>query len=340
MSRRVTRLEDLAARAGVSIATVSRALSDSASVNARTKQRIWAIAREQNYPFRRHAADGPVAAEATLALVLPRSRVGVDGLSDPFLQALIGGIGDAAREQRCDIVIHHATPTGLDDLAALGAAHRADGVIFLGQGGLHDQFNRLAERETRFVVWGANLPDQAYCAIGSDNLLGGRRATMHLARAGWRDILFLGDTTDPEATQRYRGHIDALGSAGLTADPERLIRCAYTVDAGREAVAALLDRGARFDAIVAASDLIAIGAIKALHAAGRSVPGDVAVTGYDDLALSRHLSPALTTIAQDSARAGRLLVSRLLEAAPEASIRSERLPTELVVRDSCGAATR
>ena len=102
-------------------------------------------------------------------------------------------------------------------------------------------------------------------------------------------------------------------------------------------VDALLARRVEFDGIVAASDLIALGAIRALIRAGRSIPEDVAVVGFDDLPLARYSRPALTTIRQDTMLAGRLLVAKLLNSESGGELRSERLPTDLVVRETCGA---
>ncbi len=88
--------------------------------------------------------------------------------------------------------------------------------------------------------------------------------------------------------------------------------------------------------MVAASDLIALGAIRALKHAGLSVPGDVSVVGFDNVPFARYSSPALSTIAQDTAKAGRLMVSKLLDASGEKASRSERVPTDLIIRESCG----
>ena len=179
MSKGATRLEDLAKLAGVSISTASRALNDSPAVNTRTKQLIWKLAREMDYPFRRYMPAGPIGAEGTIAIVVPRPQGREGRLSDPFFLELLAGVGEAARERGCDLVISHVAPTSFEDLSVAMTTSRADGVIFLGQSWLHTAFNRLAETEGRFVVWGAQLPDQAYCSVGSDNPLGANRATLH-----------------------------------------------------------------------------------------------------------------------------------------------------------------
>jgi DNA-binding LacI/PurR family transcriptional regulator len=333
---RNVRLSDLAKLAGVSTSTASRALNDHPAINTRTKQLIWKLAREHDYPFRRYMPAGPIGATGTIALVVPRPQGRDTQLDDPFFLELVAGLGDAARERGCDLLVSHFAPASYDDLAAAMTTSRADGVIFLGQSSLHQAFNRLSATDARFAVWGAELPDQAYCSVGSDNHAGGKRATLHLARLGCRRIVYLGDTEAPEVAQRVRGYGEALDQAGLAPDPALMVPAHFTVESAEAAVHALLARATPFDGIVAASDLIALGAIRGLLHEGRSVPGDVAVVGYDDVPFARYSRPALTTIQQDTVRAGRLLVSKLLDAGPGGEMRSERLATDLIVRESCG----
>ena len=320
----------------MSISTASRALNDHPAVNDRTKQLIWKLAREQDYPFRRYMPAGPIGATGTIALVVPRPQGRESQLDDPFFLELVAGLSDAARERGCDLLVSHFAPVSFDDLSAAMTTSRADGVIFLGQSSLHHAFNRLAESDARFAVWGGQLPDQAYCSVGSDNLAGGRRGTLHLARLGRKRIVYLGDTEAPEVQQRVRGYTEALDQAGLDPDPALMVPAHFTVESAEASVDALLARGLEFDGIFAASDLIALGAIRALLHARRRVPEDVSVVGYDDVPFARYSRPALTTISQDTQRAGRLLVSKLIDAGAGSDMRSERLPTELIVRESCG----
>ena len=329
-----TTLEDLAALAGVSASTVSRALNDHPLISNRTKQRIWALAREHDYPFRSSMATAPIGAEGSIAIVTPHTRGRPLPLSHPFFLELLASIGEAARARGCDFTVSHLSPESFDDLVVATTTIRASGVIFLGQGQLHDAFNRLAETPARFVLWGAQLPAQRYRSIGSDNGMGGRRATLHLTRLGRRRIAFLGGT-DPEASQRRRGYLDALGEAGLRADPALVLPVEFELDSAEAAVGHLLGAGIAFDGVVAGSDLMALGAIQAIQRAGLTVPDDVSVVGYDDMLLSRLSTPKLTTIRQDTQEAGRLLVSSILE--PAQARLATRLPTELVVRESCGA---
>ena len=328
-----TTLEDLARLAGVSISTVSRALNDQPLISTRTKQRIWALAREHDYPFRRSMAPAPIGAEGTIVIVTPHTRGRPLPLSHPFFLELLASIGEAARNRGCDFTVSHVAPASLEDLVTTTTTSRANGVIFLGQSMLHDEFNQLAETGANFVVWGAHLPGQKYRSIGSDNLLGGKRATLHLTRLGRKAVLFIGGT-DPEAQQRRQGYAEALAESGIAFDSRLVTQVEFELESAEAAVTRLVRRGLAFDGIVAASDLIALGAIRALRSAGLAVPEDVSVVGYDDMLLSRLSTPALTTVRQDTFRAGQLLVASIL--APSDHGLPGYLPTELIVRESCG----
>lgn len=329
-----TTLEDLATLAGVSISTVSRALNDHPLISTRTKQRIWALARDHDYPFRQSMPTAPIGAEGSIAIVTPYFHGRPLPLGHPFFLELLASIGEAARARDCDFTVSHVAPSTYEDLVLATTTSRASGVIFLGQSAMHKELNRLSETNARFVVWGAKLPGQLYRSIGSDNLLGGTRATAHLARLGRRRIAFVGGT-DPEAMQRRRGYQNALKQAGLAFDPALVCNVEFELESAEAAVSGLLRRGVDFDGVVGASDLIALGAIRALGRFGKTVPRDVSVVGYDDMLLSRLSTPALTTIRQDTREAGRLLVGSILDPLSQAGF--DRLPTELIVRESCGA---
>ena len=333
-SKKKTTLQDLAQLAGVSISTISRALNDHPLISSRTKQRIWALAHAHDYPFRASMPIAPIGSEGSIVIVTPQTRGRPLPLSHPFFLELLACIGEAARSHDCDFTVSHLSPVSYDDLFVASTTSRANGTIFLGQGYLHESFNRLADQGIAFVVWGAELPEQRYRSIGSDNFSGGKRATDHLIRLGRRRIAFLGGT-DPEAQQRCRGYIGALEHADIDFDNKRVATVEFELDQADAAVSHMIESGVSFDAIVASSDLIALGAIQALQRSGQTIPDDVAVVGYDDMLLSRLSTPKLTTIRQDTGQAGRLLVSSVLNSQSEH--KSVRLPTELIIRGSCGA---
>lgn len=327
-------LEKLARLAKVSVSTVSRALNDHPSISRSTKKQLWALAHKHGYEFRRSMPASPIGAEGAITVVTPRVRGRPLPLSHPFFLELLASIGEAARDRGCDFTVSHLTPANYEDLVHATTTGRANGVIFLGQGVLHDELNRLAETDSRFVVWGAQIPGQKYCTVGTDNVLGGKRATQHLLKLGRKRLLFIGGS-DPEAMQRYRGYTEALQEAGIRIDDALIGRVEFEAESAEAAVDGLMRRKIPFDGIVAASDLIALGAIRALSRTGLIVPRDVSVVGYDNMLLSRLSTPTLSTVQQDIPKAGRMLVSKLLEWTGDE--RAELLSTELIIRESCGA---
>jgi len=331
------RLEDLAELAGVSISTVSRALNNSPLVSDRTKKKILSIAQSNKYEGRLKEKIYVGEPANTISVVIPPPQGRDTRLSDPFLLDLIGGIGDALRERGCDLLVSHLTPTDLDSIVGLVGSGRTDALIFLGQSTLHDQLNELSYSGTPFVVWGAQLPGQRYCSVGSDNLQGGYRATNHLLRLGRKRIAFVGDTEAPEVQLRFEGYKQALEEAGIEFDPKLLRPAHFFPESAMEAIDVLLECDIEVDGIVAASDMIAMGAIRGLVRNNISVPKQVSVIGYDDVHVAAYSSPSLTTIKQDVAKAGRLLVGKSLRMLEGEAVRSAVLPAELIVRESCGA---
>ena len=344
------RLVDLAALTGFSVATVSRSLADHPGISDDTKSRVRAAALEHGYPIR----PAPSSAEAAAARRKDRNRIGLvmpaalsagSPLANPFELSLIGGIGAALRDRHFDFSIAWQAPHDDKSLMKFMARSKYDGLIFIGQSQYHGALNRLADMGRAFVVWGVEAEDQAYCSIGSDNFQGGYRATSHLVRLGRRRIVFLGQSAALASAQtrfsqtavRLEGYRAAIEGGGLPVVPAMVQASLGTSEAAADAVENLLERNIVFDGIVAASDTIAIGAIRALRQRGHHVPRDVSVIGYDDSDLASHVHPRLTTVRQDTLKAGNLLVSKLLRLMDGHSVASERLPTEIVIRDSCGA---
>jgi len=330
-------LEDLATLAGVSISTVSRALNNSPLVSERTKKMILALAQGHNYTGRLNECLHVRGAEKTISLVIPPPQGRDTRLSDPFILDLIGGIGDALKERNIDLLISHLTLRDADGAAELVTSGRCDGLIVLGQSNLHSELNRLAARRIPFVAWGAKLPDQAYCSVGSDNFQGGKRATSHLIRMGRQRIVFLGNTEALESRQRFEGYREALSEQGKVFDESLVLPAHFSPESAMEAVDILLEQDIAFDGLFAASDMVAIGAMRSLANAGLRVPADVSVIGYDDVLVAGYASPALSTIRQDVVKAGRMVVSKLLRLLDGEKVQSSRLPTDLIVRESCGS---
>ncbi len=330
------RLEDLARIAGVSVATVSRALNDSPAVNRVTKRRVWKIARDHNYVLNQDMPMSMSGSQATIAIVIPPPHGREGRFSDPFYQELISAVGEAARDMGCDLLLSHLTPRNQNDLVALMQNIKADGVIFLGQSYLHDRFNHLAETTKKFIVWGQELPGQKYCTVGSNNLQGGTRATSHLVRLGRKRIAYLGETEGTEMKQRFQGYLNVLSDGGIAYDPRLVVPTHFDIASAEASMLALRNRNIGVDGVFACSDIIALGAIRGLIRSGLSVPKDVSVVGYDNIQLASLTHPSLTTISQDLTRAGKLMVSKLIGSISNDESHSEIVSTELVVRESCG----
>ena len=324
-------LKQIALQAGVSVSTVSRALAGHPAISEQTRELVLKLAKESNYDITRR--QGGDQAQITVVMAVPANST---QMAEPFQLRLLGGIGSAMRERHIDFSISHRVPRNAESLAELMAAHPSNGFIFLGQSQYHDALNKFRRQGRALAVWGAHLQDQAYCSIGTDNVFGGQRATNHLLRLGRRRIAFLGACDVVEIDQRLEGYKAALSSHGVPLDTSLIQHSKLVYDSGFEAVNDLLDRGVKFDGIVSASDMLAIGAMRALSMRGIKVPADVSVVGYDDIDVASFSSPALTTIRQDVLKAGHLLVTKLMRQLSGHNSPSERLQTELIVRGSCG----
>jgi DNA-binding LacI/PurR family transcriptional regulator len=333
---------DIAYRAGVSQATVSRALSGSPLVSVETRQRIQQIAKELNYKVDKAASNLRRQHAVTLALLFFEDPTSDDSLINPFFLSMLASITRACARQGYDLLISFQQASN-DWHADYQDSHKADGLILLGYGdylATKPQLERLEAQGTHFVRWGAVVEGQPGISIGCDNVQGGRSATEHLLGLGRRSIAFIGDASPhcPEFCDRYVGHAQALRAAGIEPDPRLQIDAVDSTElVGYGAAIDLLKRGARFDAIFAASDLLAIGAMRGLADHGFRVPDKVAVVGFDDIPMARFATPPLTTVQQDTKRAGELLVDHLIAQIRGEPVRSEMLPARLVIRRSCGA---
>jgi len=329
---------DIAYLAGVSQPTVSRALRGSPMVNEETRRRILSIARELNYKVDKNASSLRLRNAGTLALLFFEDPTPDDSLINPFFHSMLGSITRACAVRGYDLLVSFQQ-LSTDWQADYEDSNKADGIILLGYGDYHEsreRLQRLVEQGTHFVRWGAALPDQPGVSIGSDNFQGGHDVTSHLLAQGARRIAFLGHASShyPEFEERYRGHVEAMRAAGVEAEPSLQHDAITTEQSGHDACTALLARGETFDAICAASDLIAIGAMRALRERGLRVPDDVAVSGFDDIPLAGSVSPSLTTVRQDTQQAGSLLVDSLIALIRGEGAEGRSIPTQLVLRDS------
>lgn len=308
-----------------------------------TRKRIEAIAQQLNYKVDKNASSLRRRETNTLALLFYEDPLPDNSMINPFFLAMLGSIVRASAQRGYDLLISMQQFSS-DWHAEFEESRKADGIILLGHGDFEPYREKLASliaNDTHFVRWGPASEGQWGTVVGSDNRQGGYAATRHLLDLGRRRIAFVGDNSDhyPELQDRYQGYCDALLEAGLPIDPAMQVDANLTEQSGRLGVAALAARKLPFDAIFAASDLIAIGAMRGLEQMGLAVPDHVAVVGFDDISAASLTRPPLTTVQQDFALAGEALVAALIATLRGEPAPSVALPTRLIVRQSCGAGT-
>jgi len=336
LDKKRVQMTDIARLAGVSTATVSRALNDSELIKLDTRQRIQELARSLNYAINVGAKNLRRGDNRTIGVVIPYEKRTRQHVSDPFFLGMLGSLADALTERGYDMLLSRVDAEHLDDLAELYDTGRASGIVVIGQWGHHDQLNALAARRVPMVVWGAQLPRQLYCSVGSDNISGGRMATEHLLSLGCRSVAFLGDVAFPEASQRYEGYCQAHQQRGLAVQPQYLLKTPFSAVEVQAALGEFLRAHGPIDGLFAASDLIAMNAMGVLAAHGLSVPQDVRVVGYDDIEAASHCHPTLSTVRQPMELAGAAIVDCLVQIDQGQAAQSRILATTLQWRGSSG----
>jgi DNA-binding LacI/PurR family transcriptional regulator len=328
---------DIAALAGVSQPTVSRALSGNPAVSEETRRRVLEAAEQLHYKVDKNASGLRRQRAKTLALLFfeegPETAV-----LNPFYLSLVGPMVRRCSEHGYDLLIS-IQQLSSDWHVDYEDSRKADGIILLGYGDYLEyrpKLEQLVDRGAHFVRWGTGGEGQLGMTVSSDNERGGFEATTHLLQQGRRKIAFVGTAGPgfPEVQERYRGYSRALRAAGIAPDERLQVDAAPDEADGRAAAERLLARGVEFDAIFAASDVAAIGAMHALQQAGRDVPESVVVVGFDDIPAACLASPPLTTVTQDARAAAEALVDALIDAIETGNTADRALPVRLTIRES------
>lgn len=318
-------MDDIAAQAGVSKITVSRALRDSPSVTPATRARIQALAEQMGYRLNHSARNLRLGRSHTIAVVLEMQPDADRPISDPYPLQLLGGITQELTMRGYSVLL-----TAMQN-PRLSPAMAADGVILLGQGAHDRAVSEVAACGLPFVVWGAEHGPGRQVVVGSDNHHGGLCAADRFVALGRRELIFLGDIRHAEIHERQLGFQKRLKRAGLKV--HTLVPAAFTFGAGFTAVQAHLARAQTPpDGLFAASDLLAMGAVRAFTDAGLRVPEDVSVIGYDNSPAGQTFAPPLTSVHQDWRHGGVLLARKVLDLVAGLDAHSEIMPTELMVR--------
>ncbi len=340
-----TTIRELARLSGVSIGTVSRALNGYADVSPDTRERIVRLAEELDYT--------PSASARTL--VTQRSHVvgvfldtgeGHPDLQHPFFHEVLVGVQETAGQQGFDLLLFATEQPGngygRHNYVKRCRHHNVDGVILMGVDHHDEEVRRLTASTIPTIGVDVQLlGGRATSYVSSDNAAGGRLAVDHLAALGHRRIATIhGPTETLAGLDRLKGYREALQEHGLAYRDEYVVQGDFYVDSGHAAAARLLDLEEPPTAIVAASDLMAVGAIRAAAERDLLAPRDLSVIGFDDIMLAAHLQPGLTTLRQDKAGLGAAAARAVLalagtergDGAGETAPEPTTLPVELVVR--------
>jgi len=320
---------DVAARAKLSIATVSRVLQGTGPVSEKARARVDQAAQELNYVPLRAARSLAVQRHEAHGLVLP-------DLAGPFYGDLLMGYERWAGEhgQSVVITVTHGNPDPRRSVRDL--AGRVDGIVVHGNALDLPTIQGLRKAGVPLVLI-AHPPITGCDSVRSESAGSAEQLTTRLLDHGRTNLLFVGDPASSyDVSERYAGFAKAHESRGLQVpDP---VRVPLTEEAGREVAAKVLKATKRPDGLVCANDELALAVLTRFTANGVGVPDDIVVTGWDDVMAARYVSPGLTTVRQPMAELGRMAAQRLHERATgeRSRARNDVLATQLVLRDSCG----
>lgn len=335
-------MQDVAERAGVSVPTVSRVINASGNVTPEKRERVRLAMVDLGYvPDRagRSLARGKTDSVGLLLILPPRIAS-----NDVYFLTMLRGIEAALGGAGLSTVL---TVQSADDpdqgrIARVLAGSRLDGLAIMGDSVNRRHLQAIRRAGLPLVIFGSGKTEPRTWYAGNDSRQASQEAVRHLVTGGRQRIAFVGGSPDHHATvNKLDGYRQALAVAGLEADPQLQVNggLIHSREGGSEAVETLLARGASFDAMYAADDLLGLGALLALAAHGRRVPDDVAVVGYGDLEESRFADPPLTSIHVDFHELGWLGGTILARAIAEPDLPSYGLTVEsrLIVRKSSGA---
>lgn len=335
----VSTIRDVATRAGVSIQTVSNVLNRRAEMSEATRLRVQEAIEGLGYTPNRHARQLRSRTSHMLAFIVadPAERF----LTDTFHDTVLAGISDALRDRNYCLLIHQVLDTGvrLHDVAPL-ADLRVDGAIVTGSSALlggrtPGKARRKHGDRAPLVFLEQDAASASACEIRADNFGGATALVHHLVAGGRTHFAFVrGLGNWPAVTSRLSGIQETLHAHGLRCD--RVVSCAWEPEAAYQAVLPMLHAHPQIDAIIAANDVLALGAMRAVRQIGRAIPGDIAVAGFDDFAFSSCLEPALTTVRVPGYEMGRTAAEMILTHLDSGSFPQPRVsfPTTLVVRQS------
>lgn len=327
-------IRDIAKIARVSVSTASLALRDDPRVRSETRARILDVAKELDYRPMRAARSLSSGKTWTLDVINPVTDV---GMSSSFTSRFLHGVHDTAHQARYSVALRivESEQGAVNTIERLIQERATDGVITMNPSDNESLVDLLADRGVPHVVLG-RLAGRSVCSVDNDNIAVAADATEHLIRRGHAPILFLsGPGRHTFTMDRLKGHTETLERHGI-ADGAMTCMSDGTGEAARKHVRGLLAAGTPLRAILATSDVLAIGAMRGIRDAGRSIPGDVALMGMNNDDLTEYTDPRLSSVELNAFELGRRAAHALLHEIGGSPAHAPRaiVPHAIVARES------
>lgn len=336
----MVRLKDIAARAGVSVMTVSKVLRDAPDISSATKARVKILATEMGYVPDSLAQGLRTRTTRTIGLV-------ISTITNPVLSRAIVAIEEQAYEFGYEIILAHSLndPAREETVIRRLLSRRVDGLIVSPVYRLAPAapiYQELSESKAPVVIWGHKAP---FCAgfpsVETEDLLGAYSATQHLIGLGHRRIAYLaGPSVAPWNQERLDGYRRALRENQIEVEEGLIFSAGTTIEDGEKAALQMLNEGNQATAVQGCNDMVAIGAASVLLKQGQKIPEDFSVVGFGNILLGEHFCVPLTTVHQPKFRIGAAAMESMRQLLKREAVDSKRLATHLQVRQSTGMARK
>ncbi|MBM7622545.1 LacI family DNA-binding transcriptional regulator [Sporohalobacter salinus] len=328
-------IKDIAKKAGVSIATVSRVLNDKPDVSEDTKKEIQSIINELGYNPSGVARGLVLSQTYTIGLIIP-------DISNPFFPAVARGVEDEAKKSGYSVIFCNTDNNKKDEKEAIQLMKnkKVDGIILSLSIHNKQELKSLKENGFPVVQIDRKIPDSALAAVTIDNVLSGYRAVEYLVKLGHKSLGHItGDLNTKTAQDRLKGFKQATKELEAVYKNEWILEGDYSKKAGYEGMKTILKQDERPEAVFIANDLMALGAYEAVYNYGLEIPDDISIIGHDDIEVASIVKPELTTIVQPKYQLGVEAAKILIKQIENEDLADRKeivLDPELVVRDSTG----
>jgi LacI family transcriptional regulator len=334
----MVRLKDIAARAGVGVMTVSKALRDKHDVSAETKTRVKLVAQQLGYVPNSSAQGLRTRTTKLFGIV-------VSTFTSPIFSRVVLAIEERAHELGYDVLIAQSLDIPEREEACVNRflARRVDGLFIVPAYRIATEariYQELLARKVPTIVLGHTVPFcNQFVNVESDDMTGSYLATQHLLHLGHKRIAFFsGPPATPWTQERFEGYRKALREAGLDVDDKLVFQAGRSIEDGAKAALQMINEASDATAVQTVNDMLAIGCAETLLKQGLKIPGDISVVGFGNILMSQHFSVPLTTSRQPKYRLGSAAVEAMQQLLKGKRPDSKRLAAELMIRASSGIA--